>query len=125
MENNIVTKEEAEARINENFETLQTAHGMVRFNKGFFTACACIGIVCTGIGIVGLATIGLGLAPIAATGLGVATIVTSGAFYRGENKEEKSIYEQADYNQTLLRKIEVKDITHQEAKETEKQKIKK
>ena len=87
MEKEIVTKEEAQERINENYEVIDTAYGRIKASKRWFAVCGTIGAIAAGIGVAGIATVGFVLVPVATTGLGVAAAVVSAKFYNDETKE--------------------------------------
>ncbi len=120
-EKNIVTKEEALERINENFEEIDSAYGKIRVSKIFFKVCAGIGIGATVVGVAGIATLGFALAPVATTGLGIASAATGLIFNKGENDEYARMQEAEERNIRAKRSIVVKEVLKEEKA---KQKVK-
>ena len=108
MGKEIVTKEEAQERIKENYAVLDTAYGRINASKRWFTVCGTICAIAAGIGVAGIATIGFVLAPVAATGLGVATAVVSVKFYSDEKRVHASLIEEDNKNYEAAQRIEEK-----------------
>jgi len=76
-EKQIITKEEALERVDDNLETIRSAFGTIKFNKIFFGVCNGVSVVAGGIGTALLIGGGLAVAPVVATGFGVAGSIYS------------------------------------------------
>lgn len=107
-EKEIVTKEEAQERINDNFEVIDTAYGKIKASKRWFAVCGTIGAIAAGVGVAGIATLGFVLVPVATTGLGVAAAVVSAKYYNDETKEHARMVEADDRNYEASQRIEEK-----------------
>ncbi len=79
--------------VDNELEKIDTARGVVRFNKRFFATCASLGGVATLIGTTCLVVAGVATAPVVATGLGVASLVTGTSFYQVEKRQERQLHE--------------------------------
>ena len=108
MEKEIVTKEEAQERINDNYEVIDTAYGRIKASKRWFAVCGTIGAIAAGVGVAGIATVGFVLAPVATTGLGVAAALVSAKFYNDENKEQARLIDADNKNYETAQRIEEK-----------------
>lgn len=108
MEKEIVTKEEAQERINDNYEVIDTAYGRIKASKRWFAVCGTIGAIAAGVGVAGIATVGFVLVPVATTGLGVAAALVSAKFYNDENKEQSRLIDADNKNYETAQRIEEK-----------------
>ena len=107
-EKELVTREEAKERINENFEVIDTAYGQIKASKRWFAVCGTIGAIAAGVGVAGIATLGFVLVPVATTGLGVVTAIVSAKYYNEEKKEHARLVEADDRNYEASLRIEEK-----------------
>ena len=107
-EKELVTREEAKERINENFEVIDTAYGQIKASKRWFAVCGTIGAIAAGVGVAGIATLGFVLVPVATTGLGIAAAVASAKYYNDENKEQARLVEADNKNYEAAQRIEAK-----------------
>lgn len=112
----IVTKEEAVERIQDNLEEIDCAAGRIRVSKTFFKVCAAIGAGATVIGGIGIGVLGFTLVPVATTGLGIASVVTGLAFNKDKNNEMDDMARSQQRNLQALRSIEVREAMKEEAK---------
>ena len=107
-EKKIVTKEEAQKIINDNFEVIDTAYGKIKASKRWFAVCGTIGAIGAVVGVAGIATLGFVLVPVATTGLGVAAAIVSAKYYNEEKKEHARLAEADNRNYDALQRIEEK-----------------